>query len=205
MADDAVFSWVRASRRRAAVLLVLDQPLSASHVSARTGLRLVHASFVLAELLQAQLVQSLTLHANGSRIVWLTRLGERVQRELRGEPETNHRNGTFPIVDFHLFALTCFSHRSAVLRTLDRPLQATEIRKRARLDNPAQRMNSSNVRDVLGVFRRHNLILPVRRRKRSHPKWVLSEVGGSVRELLLGATARTHGYRRWVDQQHGAT
>jgi hypothetical protein len=202
MADDAVLTWVRASSRRVAVLTVFDQPLSATHVAARTGLRLVHASFVLGELLSAQLLQSLTLHATGSRILWLTRLGERVQRALRGETAAGPP-GSFPIVDFHLLSLVSFSHRSAVLRTLDRPLQATEIRKRSRLENPTQRMNSSNVRDVLGVFRRHGLVVPVRRRKRSYPKWSLSEVGVSVRELLVGATTRSQSYRSQVGRMHG--
>lgn len=204
MADDDVLTWVTASKRRVAVLSVIDQPLTVSHIAARIGLRLVHASFVLGELLEAQLVQCLTTHATGSRVLWLTRLGERVQRDLRGASEHAPNGAPFPIVDFHLFSMACFSHRAAVLRALDRPLQATEIRRRARVTNPAQRMNSSNVRDVLGVFRRHHLVLPVRRRKRSFPRWALSEVGWSVRELLIGASASSSGYRRWVERSNAS-
>ena len=201
---DKVLSWVRQSGRRQGVVAVLDQPLTASQIATRVGLSLKHASFVLGEVLAGQVVQCLNSQASSSRVFWSTELGHRVQNEIRQGFDLPAVSVQFPLVDWYLYGMVCFSHRAAVLRTMGRPMRATEIRRRGKLANPEQRMNSSNVRDVLGVFRRHQLVVPLQKRRRGHPSWVPSEVGKSIQKLLTGALPTDHRYRvlregRWHD------
>lgn len=64
------------------------------------------------------------------------------------------------------------------------PMQPATIRRMACRRFPELRMSANNVRDVIKLFQERGLVERVPgRRKRSHPRYVLSEVGEKARWL----------------------
>ncbi|MCI0624779.1 MAG: hypothetical protein L0387_24560 [Acidobacteria bacterium] len=189
MSLDHAHYWLIQSKRRIAILAGLDQPLTASQISRRTGFTL---DSCLA-LLWGMVVFGILFHLNPStrynRLYWLTRLGIVCQRRLRqklGLRQIAHR---FPDTRWDLYSSVCYSHRSAVLKAMRGPMQAAEIRRRAHFQDPGLRMSANNVRDVMRYLLSKGIVRRVTIHRKRHPRYELTEVGMTFQDLLVGARA----------------
>ena len=96
----------------------------------------------------------------------------------------------FPRVKWSMYGWVCFSHRSAIIKALDRPLQPAAIKGRARFQNPKIKMSANNVRDVIRLFVKRQIVTPIIIGRKTHPRYQLTELGRKLQVLLLGAQTK---------------
>jgi hypothetical protein len=129
-----------------------------------------------------KLVSCLNPESNRSRVYWLTAHGTACRRTLFGREET-----PLPALDWRLYGWACFSHRSAIIKALDQPLQPAAIKRRARHQNPALRMSANNVRDVIRLFLQHGIVTKTEPPGAAHPRYELTATGKELQRLLFTA------------------
>ncbi len=162
--------------------------MTARQLSQHTEITLDTCSLVLKGLAGHGLVTCLNGRARRSRLYWLTQPGKQCQSRLRRERGLGALPYDFPMVDWELYGWVCFTHRAAVLTALREPMQPAHIKRVARSQNPALKMSANNVRDVIRLFMWRGIVerLP-RLKRRSHPRYELTEEGRKLRVLLLRA------------------
>lgn len=190
MDDECIEQWLKPSIRRCTVLAQLTQPLTSTQLANRTDMTRVLCSFTLKELSVYTLVKCLNCVARTSRLYWLTGLGTQWHGWAREQCGLSPCERLYPEVDWRLYGWTCYRHRAAIIKALDRPLQPSEIKRRARMLNPLIRMSANNVRNVIREFCQHGIVVPVRERGSVHPRYVLTPAGEQFRALLLAAEVR---------------
>ncbi|MFG0252414.1 MAG: hypothetical protein ACF8NJ_06015 [Phycisphaerales bacterium JB038] len=179
--------WIVQTPSRAIVLAALTQPLTATQLATRTDTRRDQCSKVITGLICHALTRCINACARRSRLYWVTRLGKQLrdsQRQRLGLPRAE------PIpagIDWHTYGWLCYTHRSAVVKALDRPMRPGEIKHRARFLNPEVRISASNVRDIIRLLLARDIVEPVRIRKRSRPRYILTDRGMQFRQLLIRA------------------
>ncbi len=183
--DTQDFRWLSVGMRRQKVLVHLRQPMTARQVAGHADLSLSRCSRALGELARREALTCLNEPAWQSRIYWLTELGRHWQAHVRNHLGLQPLVHDFPEVDWHLYGWVCFRHRSAVLKTMNEPMQAVHIRRTARQQNPRVRMSANNVRDVLRLFVDRSIARKVWVRRKAHPRFELTETGTKLRELLV--------------------
>lgn len=152
------------------IINALTQPMTVTQLAKRAELGRDVCSRQLRKLAEHGRVCCLTPTAQRSR-VYATREHASARQE----------------VCWDLYAWICFSHRSAVLRALDQPLQPAEIARRARRRDPQLRMSANNVRDVIAAFRTRGVVRPHIVKKKAHPRYELTPTGRQLQQLLLAA------------------
>jgi len=184
-----VSGWLRRDERRLRLLREFSQPLTAHQLARQHGARRSGCSAVLRELARHGLMECLNPEARRSRVYGLTPKGVALQQRLRDQaglrpfPEA-------PAVDWSLYGWVCYSHRGAVLRVLDEPLQPSAIKRKARYYEPGIRMSANNVRDVIKLFVEQGIVRPVRSPGRARPRYELTRRGHALQGLLLAAETR---------------
>jgi len=187
MRSDDVTDWFARREFRQHVLLHLAHPMTASQLAPQLETPQGQCSRVLRALTQRGLARCLNPAARRSRVYELTPLGEKHQRQLChrcGQPGVK---SAFPDVDWSLYGWVCFSHRSAILRAMEQPLQPATIKRIARHQNEDLRMSANNVRDVIRLFVEKGIAKALTEGKRSHPRYELTERGRALQAVLLGA------------------
>ena len=96
----------------------------------------------------------------------------------------------YPDLDWTLYGDVCYSHRAAVIKCLNQPMQPAQIKRRALFQNPDIKMSAGNVRDVLRSLRTKGVVQPVKPEKKAHPRYQLTDVGTHMQRLLLQAEVR---------------
>ena len=104
---------------------------------------------------------------------------------LRSEENLSRVDNALPDVDWALYGWLCFSHRRAVVRALDEPLNPADIKRKARFQNPDLRMSANNVRDVIKLLRMKGVVVLILDRKRAHPRYELTRLGRKLRSVIL--------------------
>jgi DNA-binding transcriptional regulator GbsR (MarR family) len=166
------------------VFLAITQPLTATQISRKLGISVGQCCKAMAGLRLHKLVRCLTPSRSRSRLFWLTHRGKRRQRELLAKERVAY---SLPDIAWQVYASLCFSHRSEVVRTLTRPMQPSDIARRAAFRMPGLRMSANNVRDVIRYLKAGGIVQPVKPKKRRHPEYRLTEIGLQMRRLLLRA------------------
>ncbi len=162
--------------------------MTARQISRHTKITLDTCSLVLKGLAGNGLVTCLNGRARRSRLYWLTQPGKQCQSRLQQEWGLGALTNDFPIVDWELYGWVCFSHRAAVLTALREPMQPSQIKRVARFASPESKMSANNVRDVIKLFLERGIVERVPgSKKRSHPRYQLTDVGRKLRVLLLRA------------------
>ena len=156
--------------------------MTATQLSRLTGLDLNRTMFVVGGLIKLQFLKCLNPQARRSRLYWLTARGA-THSERFGSGRCDHQLS----IDWDLYGWVCYSHRAAILKALNRPLQPCEIKRKARFDNPALRMSANNVRDVIRLFVARGIVRCVPGKRRAHPRYELTALGDTLRLLLLRA------------------
>ncbi len=183
------YRWLELNERRRIVLLSINQPLTATHVARRTGITRDSCQHYLRALMHWGLVQCLNKGTRHNQLYWLTKRGEKYQRKLlteRGSPPLPHRK---PDVPWDAYSAVCYRHRSAVIEAMLGHLQACEIKKRSFARDPRVRMSANNVRDVIKYLLGQQIVRKVQVRRRRHPLYELTELGGELKQLLAGIKA----------------
>lgn len=142
-------------------------------------------SELLADLRRHEIVRCLSEEVRRSRIYWLTEVGLLCQRRLYEEAGMDWTPPVLLAIDWTLVAWVCYSHRTAVLKALSRPMQPCEIKRRARMLDEGVRMSANNVRDVIRLFLAKGIVVPVRDKKRRHLLYDLTTKGVLLRFLLM--------------------
>lgn len=93
----------------------------------------------------------------------------------------------FPEIDWGLFGEVCYSHRSTIIKTLVRPMQPSEIKRRARFNNPRLKMSANNCRDAICFLRDKEIVSSIKINHNFYLHYELTEIGREFRELLLRA------------------
>ena len=117
----------------------------------------------------------------------MTELGKVCQEKLyerRGLPTIVH---CFPDLDWNLYGWVCYSHRAAVIKTLNGGMQPAAIKRKARFQNPSLRMSANNVRDIIRLFLMKGIVNQVMLKGKTHPRYELTEAGKHLQSLLLRA------------------
>jgi len=178
--------WVTHGDQRD-IFLRHAQPMTATQVARQRRLSVDRCNYILTELAARGLMRCLNPSSRRSRLFWLTRLGKAWQRRLRqldGMPPLRH---DCPDLDWDVYGSLCYTHRSAVVKTLSQPMQPAQIKRRAVFRNPRLRMSANNVRDVMRDLRRAAVVHPVQRARRAHPLYELTEAGRHMQRLLVQA------------------
>ena len=66
-------------------------------------------------------------------------------------------------------------------------MQPTQVKRKARFQNPALRMSANNARDVVKEFLSKGLVQPVRVRRKAYLRFELTEVGKQLQDLMVKA------------------
>lgn len=185
--DQSAAEWILQSPSRATVLAALTQPLTATQLSRRTDIDRNRCAKILNRTLLLQLTRCLNGKARRSRVLWVTRSGKECRDWIRAllglsEAPPLQRN-----VDWRLYGWLCFTHRSAVVTALDRPMRPAEIKHRARFLDSDVRISASNVRDIVRLLLPRDIVEPDRIRRRARPRYQLTAKGWQFRELLMRA------------------
>ncbi len=165
--------------RQQSIVDALTQPMTATQLAQRTQIRPYLCGRQLRKLAEQGRVRCLTPTVRRSRI-YATR------EYASAHDRTTQKDAA---IDWDLYAWICFSQRSAVLRTLDQPLQSAEIARRARRHDPQLRMSANNVRDVINAFAANGIVEPLFLRKKAHPRYQLTATGRQLQEHLLKVTS----------------
>jgi len=178
------------SERSQRILARLSQPLTASQVAAREGVSRSACSRVLRNLMRCGLAQCLNPDARRSRVYGQTQQG----RTFVGGEEP-HRHDQ---IDWGRYGWICYSHRAAIIRVMDQPLQPATIKRKAKMQDATLRMSANNVRDVIRLFVEKGIAKPVKVKRRAHPRYELTTAGRRLQEQLLAAEARTSWAAGWA-------
>lgn len=184
MKIEEVYHWLVQSERRMQVIRNASQPMTAVQMSKRIGVDQACCTYLLWELLVYSVVQCLNPFARRSRLYWLTRLGKQCQRRLLESESQPAIVCKFKGIDWDLYGYMCYSHRSAIVRAMDGPMQPSAIKRKAAVQNPSLRMSANNVRDVMQLLLERGIVKTVSVHRKSHRHYELTEVGKEIRTLL---------------------
>ncbi len=171
------------------VVLAMRQPLTANQMARKLDVPSTQASTLIERLNAIGLVRCLNPFARSSRVYWHTLIGEKFHNQLCQSAgisavERLSKN------DWSLYGSTCFSHRSAVIKTLTRPMQPAAIKRQARLHDQRIRISANNVRDVIRYLHTHGIVQPVHVRKRAHPSYELTPTLYIIQQLLTQSAVK---------------
>jgi predicted transcriptional regulator len=177
--------WTAKEENRRRILISMKQPLTAKQISRITRINLDTCSYVLGRFASKGLSVCLNPAARNSRLYWLTDLGRTCQ-ELNLPEQTEKAYG-LPSVNWELYGWVCFSHRTAVIRTMTGPMQPSEVKRILRVHRPNIRISANNIRDVMKLLLEKGLVQKVFVRKKAQPRYELTDSGNQFRQLLMQA------------------
>ncbi len=178
------YKYIQQSQRRKLVLAAMTQPMTANQLARRTILSRAVCSQVQAELVIHDLLTCLNPLARRSRLYWLTDLGKRVQSRFCTDRSQSSTHQFVSTIDWALYGRMCFTHRAAVVRALNEPLQPAAIKRRARARQPQLRISANNVPDIIRLLAAWDVVRPVHIRRKAHPRYELTDTGKAIQQLL---------------------
>ena len=182
-----VHEWIRKEESRRKILMTIAQPLTGKQIARRTGIPMDTCSYIVAKLVAKGLLTCLNPEARNSRLYWLTDLGTQCQKRLHRDLAQAHEEYDLQDIDWTLYGWIWFSHRSIVLRTLNEPMQPSEIKRTIRNRKPETKISANNIRDVMKLLLEKGIVQKVFFRKKAHPSYELTDLGNQLRELLMQA------------------
>ncbi len=190
MKPDDTYNWLIQSERRKEIIRDLDQPLTATQIARRVGISLDRVLHLLWALTLYRVLYCLNKDTRHNRLYWLTELGKVCQRRLRETLALKPLKYLFPKIPWDLYSSMCYSHRAAVIKAIREPMQAAAIKRIARFHDPDLRMSANNARDVLRYLLEEGIVQRITLKKRSHPRYGLTDLGKTSQKLLLGVIRR---------------
>jgi hypothetical protein len=179
-----VCDWLKKGRRREMIMISLRQPMTAKQLSYTTGIREDSCSFILQEFLRYLMVTCLNRSARRSRLYWLTKKGRKYKQKLFTQQGLSALPVDFPVVDWELYGWVCYAHRTAIIKVITEPLQPAAIKRKILHQNPKIKISANNVSDILRLFLKKKIIVPVKIQKEAHLSYRLTELGTKLQLLL---------------------
>jgi DNA-binding transcriptional regulator GbsR (MarR family) len=188
MVKTQVCQWLNGSQTRKRILYTFKQPLTSRQISKKTGIPSHTCSYTIAKLVDLGVLICLNPKARSSRLYTLTADGQHYFQQFFqiGCTRPAHAHSE---IDWALYGRICFNHRAAVIKTMTRPMQPSEIKRILKIQKSRVRISANNVRDVMRVFVTSGIVQPVKIRKKKHLRYELTESGTKLRQLLLQAEA----------------
>jgi DNA-binding HxlR family transcriptional regulator len=171
------------------VLLAFNQPLTAKQVAGKTGIPEDTCSCLIAKFAKNGLTTCINPAAGNSRLYWLTKLGRKCQKELCRELNQPYTEYDLPNIEWELYGWICFNHRSAIIKTLIEPMQPSKIKQILRIQKPNIKISANNIRDVIRLLLAKKIVQPVKIKKKAHPRYELTDLGRTLRQLLINSKA----------------
>lgn len=183
----SICEWLMERQHRVGLLSRLLQPLTVAQIAGRESLNLDRAGYLVWEFATHKVVVCLNSSAKQCRVYGLSALGLKCQRRVRERLHLPESQPEFPEVNWDIYGWVCYRHRSAIVKALDHPMNPVQIKRRARMRDERTRMSANNVRDALGPMQGRGVVNKVEYPDERHPRYELTRVGRSCRELLLAA------------------
>jgi len=171
------------------VLLAFNQPLTAKQIAGQTGIPEDTCSYLIAKFAKTGITTCLNPAAGNSRLYWLTELGKKCQKEICRQFNLSHKEYDLPNIDWGLYGWICFNHRSAIIKTLTEPMQPSKIKQILRIQKPNIKISANNIRDVIRLLLAKKIVQPVKIKKKAHPRYELTDLGRTLRQLLINSKA----------------
>ena len=186
MHNSETHKWIEKEENRKKILKSISQPCTSKQIARRTRIDMDTCSYVLGKFTARGLVTCLNPKARNSRLYYVTPLGRDCQRALHEDspadrPQVAH---DIPSVNWDLYGWVCFSHRAAIIRILDSPMQPSAIKRRLRNTCPNVTISANNIRDIIRLFLAKGIVQKVTVRKKAYPRYELTETGTKLRQLL---------------------
>ena len=171
------------------VLLAFNQPLTAKQVAGKTGIPEDTCICLIAKFAKNGLTTCLNPAAGNSRLYWLTELGKKCQKDLYRKLNQPYTEYSLPNIDWELYGWICFNHRSAIIKTLTEPMQPSKIKQILRIQKPNIKISANNIRDVIRLLLAKKIVQPVKIKKKAHLRYELTDLGRTLRQLLINSKA----------------
>ena len=184
-----VYQWLSEQETRKTVLKAFNQPLISRQISKKTGIPANTCSYVIANFVDKGLLVCLNSKSHSSRLYWLTEEGHPYRKKLYRDQNLLYKESVLPNIDWTIYGLICFTHRSAVIKALIGPMQPSEIKRILRLQRSHIRISANNIRDIIRFFSSKGIVRPVKIRKKAHLRYELTDLGIKLRNLLIKANA----------------
>ena len=190
MHNSEIHKWIEEKENRKRILKSISQPLTAKQIARRTRIDMDTCSYVLGKFKAKVLVTCLNPQARNSRLYYVTPLGRDCQRALYEDSSADRPQVThdFPSVNWDIYGWICFSHRAAIIRILDSPMQPSAMKRRLRNTCPNVTISANNIRDIIRLFLAKGIVQRIFVRRKAHPRYELTGIGTKLRQLLSMAT-----------------
>lgn len=187
---NSALTWLSQFTIRERLLLAINQPMTATQLSCRLRMSASKCGKILQEMVKRKLICCMTPNVRRSRLYFPTRNGRLCVKEINDRKGIYLQPYILPNIDWKLYGWTCYRHRTAVLKALSKPLQPSEIRRRATWSNPKLCMSANNVRDVIYAFYMRGIVRRIK--VKDNPYWLyeLTEIGKTFRQLHLNCLIR---------------
>lgn len=168
-------------------MMALRMPLTAKQLARKIGIPSDTCSYILSKLFNLELVICLNPVTKNSRLYWLSEEGKKCQKELYLNSNLSYEDFKLPDINWEEYGWLCFSHRSMVIKTLNTPMQPSEIKRYLRVHRSSAKISANNIRDVMKLFLKKGIVRPVKVKKKAHCRYELTEAGALYRQLLIQA------------------
>lgn len=189
MENQTVYQPAMESQNDRKILLAFNQPLTAKQIAGKAGIPEDTCSYLMAKFTKNGMTTCLNPAAGNSRLYWLTELGKKYQKDICRQLNLSYTEYDLPNTDWELYGWICFNHRSAIIKTLTEPMQPSKIKQILRIQKPNIKISANNIRDVIRLLLAKKIVQPIKIKKKAHPRYDLTDVGKTFRQLLLNANA----------------
>ena len=183
MKFEETLSWLTNGQQRVLLCNAITQPITADHLSRKTGVSMDATSSALREMTDYGILHCLNPEFRTSRLYWFTLLGIRCHKKLSKDNGLVPIEYNLPDVDWRLYGWTCYRHRSAVLKVLKMPLRPADIKRFIYRQFPGVNISANNVRDIIKLFEQRGVVQRITIRRKKHPYFVLTEIGEKLQKL----------------------
>jgi len=189
MALKDVYQWISQEKDRSDFVMGLTQPMTAGQIARKTGIRLDTCSHLTGKCVAQGLLVCLNPQQRNSRLYWLTVRGRRLSKKLHRDANLPYKEFDLPAISWSLYGWVCFTHRSAVIKTLSGPMQPSQIKRVLMIHQSSIKINTNNIRDIIKLLLSKNIVKSVQVKKKAHPRYELTETGLQLKRLLQKAHA----------------
>lgn len=181
------YKWISRQESRKSVLQSLHIPSTATQLSAVTGMDFPTCSYIISKMTKKGLSYCLNPTARIGRLYFPTAIGLKCQHKLfklSGKPLPPIYDIPNSPIDWTEYGWVCFSHRQTVLRSLTKPMQPSEIKRKITQRSPQARISANNVRDVIYDFLRRGIVRQITLNNQAHRQYQLTDKGLAYQQLL---------------------
>ncbi|MBI9018755.1 MAG: hypothetical protein JEZ07_15990 [Phycisphaerae bacterium] len=179
-----VYEWIKAENNRKNTLLLMKLPLTAKQISSKLHIKPSTCSHILKDFTTKNLTSCLNPTAKNSRLYYLTTLGKHCQDMLCHELQKTIKDFPLPDTNWNLYGWLCFNHRSAIAKIINEPMQPSQIKRQLYRRNPDINISANNIRDIIKLFEKRDIVEKVYLKKKAHPRYKLTDIGKQLQELL---------------------